>query len=171
MTTMKSVIEADIASAGWCQREVKVVAARPADPSAWYDACDTANGFMALLNVTNPTKAEAIFLQSLGELVADMPAGDDHDHLDAIANETAVLADERTWFAANNDGPSECRCLIDGAAEYLLGGDTKVCDAVFATLVRARAKVDKIGIGEAADALLTLWRSRCTKAEWANGNT
>lgn len=171
MTTMKSVIEANIAADEWCQREVIVVATRPNDPSAWYDACDTANGFMALLNITNPMKAKTMFLQSLGELVTDMADGIAHEHLDDIANETAVLANERAWFEANNDGPSECCNLIDGAAEYLLGGNTKVCDAVFATFVRARAEVDGMGIGEAADALLTLWRSRCTKVEWANGTT
>lgn len=171
MTTMKSIVEANIAADEWCRSYIKVVATRPDDPSDWYDALNEAHAFMALLHITNPTKAEGMFLQSLGELAAVLPVGEEKTHLTAINNETAVLADERTWFAANNDGSSECCCLVDAAAEYLQGGNTKVCMAAFGTLVRARAAVDGVGIGEAGDTLLALWKSRCTKVEWANGTT
>lgn len=171
MGTLKDMIDANIAADNWCQEGADIIGSRPDDPSDYYAACDTAPGFMTVLNLTNPAKFKALLLQSFLELVEDIPAGEEKTRITAIGDETADLSAERTWFASNKDGATECGYLVDSAADHLGGGNTVVTWIMLHNFVRARAEVDKIGIPAADIALLALWKSRCPLDDWKNGLT
>lgn len=168
MGTLKDLIDANIAADKWCESGAAIITDRPDDPSDYYDACDTASGFMTVLNLSNPPKFKAMFLQSLLELAKDLPDGQEKTRITAIGDETANLAAERIWFAANKDGAAECGYLVNSASEHLDGGNTVATWAMLHNFVRARAEVDKIGIPRADINLLIQWKDRCPLSDWAN---
>lgn len=172
MGTLKDTVDAAIAADNWCTRGAAIIETRSDAPDTWYDECDTAAGFLQILNMTNPAKATALFLESLLELVSAMPASDCKTRLDTIGNETANLADQRAWFTSNPDDMSECKNLVEKASAYLDGtGNSITMWNTIHVFCRAQGEVDKVGYLESGAALLTLWKSRCTKAEWANSLT
>lgn len=170
MGTLKDTINAAIAEDNWCKRGAAIILDAPDDVAVWYDNTAGAPGFLQVVNFSNPVKAKAMFLQSLLELVSAMPAGECKTRLDAIGQETANLADERAWFAANQDNGSECKNLVEHASAFLDGtGNSITIWNTLQVFCRAQGEVDKVGYYESDAALLALWKSRCTKAEWANG--
>ena len=112
MGTLKDAFTAIIASENWCAAGAKIITDAPDDLQDWYDNTSGAPGFLQVCNVSNPTKAKAMFLQSVLELVAAMPEGEEKTRLDAIGQETATLADERAWVAANPAPVTECKNFI-----------------------------------------------------------
>lgn len=171
MGTLKDMIDANIEADNWCPEGADIITSRPDDPSDYYAACDTAPGFMTVLNLSNPAKFKAMLLQALLDLAGGLPDGQEKTRITAIGDEAADLAAERAWFAANKDGATECGYLVDSSAEHLDGGDTKVTWAMLHNLVRAKAQVDKVGIPATDIALLALWKSQCVLDDWKNGLT
>jgi hypothetical protein len=169
MGTFIDTITTKTTADAWCAGGVKRKASRPSTPDGLYDDCTHGSAFLQYLNITNPTKCAALFRQSLGELAASLSVGDDKTRLNAQAAQTANLAADITWVGATPT--TECRSLVKMSAQYLNGGNSVVAFAAFRCFARAYGEVNGLGVLDAETALATLWKARCTKAEYANGLT